>query len=130
VQLVVPGLQVVPHDAPAVHATQLPVGSQTWLVPQVEPAAFSFCPVHVGVPALQSNVPGLHSEPQVAPIVQATQAPAPSQTWAPPHDVPAAAFFWSQTWTPVLQSYLPGLHVVPQVPPAVQATQAPLPSQT
>ena len=62
--------------------------------------------------------------------MQATQLPLPSQTWPPPQDVPAVAFFWLQSCTPVLQSKVPGLHVVPHDPPAVQATQFPLPSHT
>ena len=86
--------------------------------------------LHVGVPVLQSKVPGLHADPHAAPIVQATQAPAPSQTMPLPHDVPAVALFWTQTCAPVLQEYVPGLQVVPQAPPAVQAAQVPAPSQT
>jgi hypothetical protein len=86
--------------------------------------------LQVGVPVLQSKVPGLHADPQAAPIVQATQLPAPSQTWPAPHDVPAAALLCTQACAPELQAYVPGLHVVPQAPPAVQATQVPAPSQT
>jgi hypothetical protein len=37
-QAVVPGLQVVPQDAPTVQATQLPAPSQTRLLPQLAPA--------------------------------------------------------------------------------------------
>ena len=104
VQLVVPGLQVVPQAALIVHAMQLPVPSQTWLVPHDEPAAIIFWFLQVGVPPLQSKVPGLHAEPQAAPCVHATQLPLPSQTWPPPQVVPAVAFFWLQTCVPVLQS--------------------------
>jgi hypothetical protein len=100
------------------------------LFPQDVPAAVIFWFLQVGVPVLQSKVPGLHADPQAPPIVQGTQLPAPSQTWPVPHDVPAAAFFCMQTCAPVPQAYVPGLHVVPHVPPAVQATQLPAPSQT
>jgi hypothetical protein len=129
-QLVVPGLHVVPHEALIVHATQLPLPSHTWLVPHDVPAALIFWFLQVGVPVLQSKVPGLHDEPQAAPCVQATQLPAPSQTCPVPHDVPAVALLCRQTCAPVLQLYVPGLHVVPQEPPAVQAPQFPAPSQT
>ncbi len=129
-QLIVPGLHVVPHVMLTVQATQVPLPSQTWLVPQDEPADMIVWFLQVGVPPLQSKVPGLQADPQAAPAVQATQLPLPSQTWPPPQDVPAVAFFWEQTCAPVLQSKVPGLHVVPHVPPAVQATQVPLPSQT
>jgi hypothetical protein len=104
VQLTVPGLQVVPHAALIVHAPQLPEASQTWLVPQLDPAAMSFWFLQVGVPPVQSKVPGLHADPQAAPIVQATQLPFPSQTWPPPQDIPAVAFFVLQICAPVLQS--------------------------
>jgi hypothetical protein len=86
--------------------------------------------LQVGVPVLQSKVPGLHADPQAAPIVQATQLPPPSQTWPEPHEVPGGALFCTQACAPVLQTYVPGLQVVPQAPPAVQATQLPAPSQT
>jgi hypothetical protein len=130
VQLVVPGLHVVPQAALIVHGTQLPLASQTALVPQDEPADMIAWFLQVGVPPLQSKVPGLQGDPQAAPAVQATQPPLPSQTWPPPQDVPAVAFLWEQTCAPVLQSNVPGLHVVPHAPPAAQATQLPLPSQT
>ena len=103
-QLVVPGLHVVPHAALIVHAPQLPLASQTWLVPQLEPAVMSFWFLQVGLPPLQSKVPGLHAEPQAAPIVHATQPPFPSQTWLLPQEVPAVAFFVLQICAPVLQS--------------------------
>jgi hypothetical protein len=80
VQLVVPGLHVVPQAALIVQATQLPLASQTWLVPQDEPADLSVWFLQVGVPPLQSKVPGLQGEPQAAPAEQATQLPLPSQT--------------------------------------------------
>lgn len=97
VQLVVPDLHVVPQAAPIVHAMQLPVPSHTWFVPHDEPAAIIFWFLQVGIPPLQSKVPGLHDEPQAAPCVHDTQLPLPSQTWPPPHDVPAVAFFWTQS---------------------------------
>jgi len=129
-QLIVPGLHVVPQAALIVQATQLPVASQTWLVPQDEPADLSVWFLQVGAPPLQSKVPGLHADPQAAPAEHATQLPLPSQTMPPPQDVPAMALLWEQTCAPVLQLKVPGLHVVPHAPPAVQATQLPLPSQT
>jgi hypothetical protein len=49
----VPGLHVVPHVPPAVQATQVPLPSQTWLVPQeVPPGAFIW--LHTAVPLVQS----------------------------------------------------------------------------
>lgn len=99
-------------------------------MPHVAPAAFLTWFVHTGVPELQSKVPGLQTDPQEAPLVQATHAPLPSQTIAPPQVRPAMAFFCSQTCVPVAQLFLPGLQVVPQSPPATQATQFPAPSQT
>jgi hypothetical protein len=86
--------------------------------------------LQVGVPVLQSNVPGLQADPQAAPIMQATQLPAPSQTMPVPHGAPAVALLCTQTCAPVPQAYVPGLQVVPQAPPALQATQLPAPSQT
>ena len=100
------------------------------MVPQDVPAAVVVWFLQVGVPVLQSKVPGLHADPQAAPIVHATQLPAPSQTWPVPQDVPAVALFCTQTCAPVLQAYVPGLHVVPQALPAAQAAQFPAPSQT
>ena len=52
-QLVVPGLQVVPHEALIVQATQLPLPSQTWLGPQLLPAG-AFIWLHTAVPLVQS----------------------------------------------------------------------------
>jgi hypothetical protein len=82
------------------------------------------------LPLAQLVVPGLQVVPQDAPAVQATQVPAPSQTWLVPQVVPAEAFVWLQTTAPVVQSVVPGLQVVPQVALIVQARQLPLPSQT
>ena len=130
VQLVVPGLQVVPQDAPAVHAVQVPVPLQTWLVPHVVPAV-AFVWLQTGAPVVQLVVPGLQVVPQAALIVQATQLPLPSQTWLVPQDVPADLIVWFlQLGAPPLQSKVPGLQADPQAAPAVQATQVPLPSQT
>jgi hypothetical protein len=42
VHAIVPGLHIVPHAASFVQATQLPLPSQTWLVPHDEPAAVIF----------------------------------------------------------------------------------------
>jgi hypothetical protein len=46
-------LHVDPHAPPAVQATQLPLPSQTWLVPQVMPAA-ALIWLHTAVPVVQS----------------------------------------------------------------------------
>jgi len=92
VQLIVPGLQVVPQAMLAVHAIQAPVGSQTWFVPQVSPGAIFFWLAQTGVPELQSKVPGLHVDPHAAPLAHVTQPPFPSHTWLPPQEVPGNAF--------------------------------------
>jgi hypothetical protein len=98
---------------------------------QDAPAAASFWFVQVGVPLLQSKVPGLHMDPQVAPIMHCAQVPLPSQTMPAPHDIPAFALVCTHTCFPVLQEYVPGAHMLfPQEPPAVQLTHMPLPSQT
>ncbi len=78
-QLVVPGLQVVPQDAPEVQAVQVPLPSHTWLVPQVIPAA-AFVWLQTTAPVVQLVVPGLQVVPQAALIVHAMQVPVPSQT--------------------------------------------------
>jgi hypothetical protein len=48
---------------PAVHDTQVPLPLQTWLVPQVVPAAVSPVSMHFGAPDAQSMTPVLHGDP-------------------------------------------------------------------
>ena len=48
---------------PAVHATQVPLPLQTWLVPHVVPDAVSPASMHFGAPVAQSMTPVLHGDP-------------------------------------------------------------------
>jgi hypothetical protein len=95
--------------------------------------------VHVGVPVAQASAPTLHGAPgldeQLAPTVQATQAPLPLQTWLAPQLVPPATSAAStQARAPVAHEVTPVLHgalgFVAHAVPAVQAMQLPLPSHT
>lgn len=104
VQLIVPGAHVLPQVMLGVQETQAPALLQTWFVPQDEPAGIIFWPVQVGVPPLQSKVPGLHDDPQAAPAMQVTQAPLPSHTWLAPQPTPGAAFVVLHMTVPLLQS--------------------------
>jgi hypothetical protein len=79
------------HEPPsAVLPTQLPPPSHARFDPQAVPTPAGDW-LHTGLPVLQLIVPGLHIVPQVMLMVQATQVPAPLQTWFVPHDVPAVA---------------------------------------
>jgi hypothetical protein len=126
-QLVVPWWQVFTgvQASPAVQATQLPP-LQTWPAPHVEPSATSVGGVvlspQTGEPVLQVFAPrwqGLGGT-QVAPVVQATHAPAlhtrfvpqarPSETFASSTQTAAPVPHWT---VPVLQG-LAGAQGVPQ----------------
>src|SRR4051812_14999402 len=91
----------------AVHVPQLPLPSQTMLDPQVTPPVLLLPSTQVWVPVAQELTPFLQKvgfEAQEPPAVQATQAPAPSQTMLVPQPVPAALLPLStQTWAPVPQ---------------------------
>jgi hypothetical protein len=52
-QAKVPGSQADPQAAPIMHATQLPLPSQTWPLPQEVPAVALFC-TQTCFPVLQS----------------------------------------------------------------------------
>jgi hypothetical protein len=65
-----------------VHALQTPL-PQNWFTPQLVPSGTFPLSVQTGVPLVQTNVAVLHGlvvDVQMAPAVQATQVPAPSQT--------------------------------------------------
>jgi hypothetical protein len=65
---------------------------------------------------VQTNAAVWHGllDVQVVPAVQATQVPAPSQTWLAPQLVPGAwlpaGTFSVQTGTPVVQEFVPRRH--------------------
>jgi len=125
------------HACPAVQATQAPLPSQTWLVPQVDPAERLPKSRHTAAPVWQLVIPvlqGVGFEVQFAFAVQATQVPLPLQTMLVPQPVPPALFASSaQVWAPVAHDVMPALHAFGLVAhdcPEAQATQAPLPSQT
>jgi hypothetical protein len=121
-----------------VHAPQVPMPSQTWLVPQLVPAVLLPVPSTQVVPPVRHDVvPILHAlglPVHVLPAVQATQTPLPLQTMLVPQPVPAALLLPSMhVMPPVRHDVVPfrqlvGLPV--QVLPAVQPTQMPLPLQT
>lgn len=123
-------LGLVVHVAPAEHATQLPVGEQTWPVPQVAPAAFALPLSQLGlaqlvVPVRQGSELFVHAPA----LTQAEQAPA-TQTWVAPHCRPSAALTPSMHLaTPELQLTKPTRQgepgLVPQLTPSEQvpATQ-------
>jgi hypothetical protein len=65
-----------------VHALQTPP-PQNWFTPQLVPSATLPLSVQTGAPLVQTNAAVLHGlvvDGQVAPAVQATQVPPPSQT--------------------------------------------------
>ena len=130
------GLDV--HAMPAAHDTQTPVPLQTWLVPQLRPAALGIPFAQTGPPLAQVVAPLKHAGDglvvQLAPSVQATQAPSELQTRLVPQLVPVAfGALLAHVCTPVLQDVVPvkhGLGLVVQAVPAVHAAQAPAPLQT
>jgi hypothetical protein len=107
------------------------------LVPQLVPAVLLPPSMQVIAPVEQLVVPFLQMvglAVQAAPAVQATQVPAPLQTWLVPQLAPAAALPPStQVIAPVEQVVVPVLQLV-GLPvhdwPAVQAVHTPVPLQT
>jgi hypothetical protein len=96
-----------------VHALQTPP-PQNWFTPQLVPSVTLPLSVQTGAPLEQTFAAVWHElvEVQVAPAVQATQVPAPSQTSLVPQLVPGA---WSpvvavQTGAPVEQEFVPRRH--------------------
>ena len=125
------------HEPPAVQATQAPLLTQAWLVPQVVPADRLPKSRQTGAPVWQLTMPVLHAPGfvvQLALGVQLAQVPLPSQTMLVPQLVPPGLLDPSaQLIAPVAQDVTPVLHAFPlpvQVWPELQAMQAPLPSQT
>lgn len=86
-------LALVPQARPAVQTTQLPPLLQTWLVPQLVPAALGLASTQAWAPVLHEVTPlrhdGLGLVPQAVPAVHDTQAPEPLQTRFEPQLVPA-----------------------------------------
>ena len=91
---VMPTLQMlgfVVHDAPAVHAMQLPALLHTMFGPQAVPAAFCVLSLQTIVPVPQVVTPvkqGLGLVVQLPPAVQEPQLPLPSHTRLVPQLVP------------------------------------------
>jgi hypothetical protein len=122
---------------PAVQATQLPLPSHTWLVPQLVPALLLPPSTQVWAPVEQVVAPFLQMLGLLVhawPAVHDTHVPLPLQTWLVPQLVPAVLLPPStQVWAPVEQVVVPFLQLVGLLVhawPAVQATQPPVPVQT
>ena len=126
---------LVVQAVPAVHATQVPVPLQTWLVPQVVPAAVSPASRQRGAPIAQSTTPVLQGAPGFVlhdcPAMHATHCPLPLQTMPEPQATPAPALSpsmqlpeadWPHVTTPSLHGP-PGL--VAQTVPAAQVMHEP-----
>jgi hypothetical protein len=137
---VVPFLQMlglVVQAEPVVQAMQPPEPLQTWLVPQVVPAALLPLSMQVMAPVVHEvapvrQTPGLVV--QAEPDVHATQVPEPLQTMLVPHDTPGDRLVSStQVCAPVEQDVRPfrqGFGFMVQADPALQATQLPEALQT
>lgn len=101
----------VVHDAPEAHAMQPPTPLQTWLVPQLVPAALLPESTHVRLPVAQLDVPVLHTDGLVEhawPAVHAAQVPVEVQTWLVPQLVPGAFTApFTHTAAPVLHETTP-----------------------
>jgi hypothetical protein len=81
------------HAVVAEQETQLPLPSQTWLVPQGVPGATPVRLLHTETPVEQSEVPALQMLPgglHATPALQAPHRP-PWQTSPEPHGVPSVA---------------------------------------
>jgi len=122
----------------AVHEPQLPLPSQTMLVPQLVPPILLPPSAQVWAPVAQDVAPFLQMlglVVQAVPAVQATQLPVPLQTMLVPQLVPAILSPPStHSWVPVEHEVVPFLQAlvgfVVHETPAVQATQVPAPLQT
>ena len=122
---------------PLVHATHIPLPSQTWLAPQPVPADRLPKSRQAGAPVWQLVMPVLHAVglvEQFAFAVHETQVPDPLQAMLLPQPVPPGLLTSStQVGAPVAQEVMPVLHAFALVVhdcPAAHATQAPAPSQT
>lgn len=126
---------LVVQAEPAVHDTQVPPPLQTWLVPQVVPAAVFPASRQRGEPIAQSMTPVLHGAPgfmlHAWPAMHATHCPLPLQTMPEPQATPAPALSPS-TQPPeadVPHMTTPSLHgppgLVAQTVPAAQVMHAP-----
>ena len=121
---------------PAVQEPQLPLPSQTRLVPQLVPADLLPLSTQVCAPVEQEVAPFLQMlgfVVQAAPAVHDTQVPEPLHTWLVPQVVPAAVLPPSmQVIAPVEHVVVPTLQLV-GLPvhdwPAAHATHMP-PLQT
>jgi hypothetical protein len=83
------------HEAPWTQLTHAPEPLQTSFAPQVVPGASVVVPLHWGAPLEQSiwaSMQGPPPEAQLAPWLQGTQLPLPSQTSPLPHEVPGDLF--------------------------------------
>lgn len=118
-QLTMPVLQgvgFVEQFAFAVQVPQAPLPSQTMLVPQLVPPGLLLPSAQVCAPVAHEVTPFRQAPGLVVqdwPAVQATQAPAPSQTMPTPQLVPAVVFAPSvQVVALPLQTVLPCLHAL------------------
>ncbi len=124
------------QSAPAVQALQMPVPLQTWLGPQVTPAATGVVSRHTGVPVVQEIAPFMQAfvGVQAAPLAHGRHCPLAVQTAPVPQEVPGGRKPVSvqtgepdpQAMAPPAEQGLPVLHVAP----AVHAVQTPDAEQT
>ena len=122
---------------PAVQLPQLPLPSQTRLVPQLVPPILLLPSAHVMAPVAHEYTPFLQMFGLPVhdwPAVHETHAPEPLQTMLVPQLVPADLLPPStQVCVPDEHEVVPFLQMlglVVQAVPAVQAAHTPLPSQT
>ena len=135
---VIPSRQIdglVVQAVPAVHATQVPAPLQTWLVPQVVPAAVLPVSTHLGAPVVHSVTPVLQGAPgfvvHALPASHVAHSPFPLHTMFEPHAVPALTFSPSmQPEDADPQVRTPSLHIPPGLPvhtvPAAQVVHMPV----
>ncbi len=116
------------HASPAVQAPQTWAESQTWLVPQLAPAALGAPSAQERAPFAQAATPlkqMLGFEVQASPAVQALQACAESQNWFGPQLAPADLAAPSMhTRAPPVHAVTPSKHALEFVVQAEPATQA------
>jgi len=137
-QLTMPVLHAVgfvEQFALGVHVAQVPLPSQTMLLPQLVPPALLLPSTQVWVPVAQEVTPFLHALGLPVhgwPALQALHAPLPLQTMPTPQLLPAALFAPStQVVAAPLHIVLPCLHAVGlpvQLWSAMHTPQKPLPS--